>query len=271
METLIIVLIIIIIFIALLGRYDSGSPESRGIQGEAAVAAAVASSTRKGIYGQVFQNIYVPRNDGSTSEIDVVLVCTKGVFVFESKNYAGYIFGNEKNRKWTVSLYAGKSIMGIKTTKKHNFYNPIWQNKTHIKALQNMVKSTAPFFSIIVFSDRGELKNVTWDASRATILQTGRLKYYLRNVRETFPDVLDQDEVDRLAAIISQFTGKDESVRNAHLESIRKKSVDPEICPWCGGKLVIRTAKKGPNTGNQFYGCSNYPKCRYTRNMDKKS
>lgn len=27
----------------------------------------------------------------------------------------------------------------------------------------------------------------------------------------------------------------------------------------------MRTAKKSPNAGNQFYGCSNYPKCRYAR------
>lgn len=35
-------------------------------------------------------------------------------------------------------------------------------------------------------------------------------------------------------------------------------------CPRCGGKLVLRMAKKGSNTGNQFYGCSSFPKCRYT-------
>ena len=40
---------------------------------------------------------------------------------------------------------------------------------------------------------------------------------------------------------------------------------DPMICPRCGGKLVLRTAKKGENAGNSFYGCSNFPKCRYTK------
>lgn len=34
-------------------------------------------------------------------------------------------------------------------------------------------------------------------------------------------------------------------------------------CPRCGGKLVLRTAKKGSNSGNQFLGCSSFPKCRY--------
>lgn len=35
-------------------------------------------------------------------------------------------------------------------------------------------------------------------------------------------------------------------------------------CPKCGGKLILRTAKKGMNAGNQFYGCSSFPKCRHT-------
>jgi len=35
-------------------------------------------------------------------------------------------------------------------------------------------------------------------------------------------------------------------------------------CPRCGGRLVLRTAKAGSKPGSQFYGCSNYPICRYT-------
>lgn len=38
-------------------------------------------------------------------------------------------------------------------------------------------------------------------------------------------------------------------------------------CPRCGGKLVLRTAKRGDRVGKQFYGCSNYPRCNYTRNV----
>ena len=38
----------------------------------------------------------------------------------------------------------------------------------------------------------------------------------------------------------------------------------PKLCPKCSGELVERTAKRGPNAGNTFLGCSNFPKCRYT-------
>ncbi len=40
-----------------------------------------------------------------------------------------------------------------------------------------------------------------------------------------------------------------------------------ESCPKCGAQLVLRTARKGVHTGNSFYGCTNYPKCRFIKNV----
>ena len=42
-------------------------------------------------------------------------------------------------------------------------------------------------------------------------------------------------------------------------------------CPKCGSKMVLRTARRGYNIGNQFYGCSNYPQCNATIKYEKKS
>ena len=36
----------------------------------------------------------------------------------------------------------------------------------------------------------------------------------------------------------------------------------PPKCPKCGVVMVMRTASKGPQAGQQFYGCPNYPRCR---------
>ena len=142
MDSLILV-VVIIIAVAIAVWLKHESPESKGTYGEATVAAAASAEVHRGLYGRVLRNVYVPRDDGSTSELDVVLICVKGIFVFESKNYAGYIFGDEQNRKWTVSLYAGKNWIGAKTTEKHHFYNPIWQNKQTenrcLKLLQNAI------------------------------------------------------------------------------------------------------------------------------------
>ena len=48
----------------------------------------------------------------------------------------------------------------------------------------------------------------------------------------------------------------------------REDGTDPRSCPKCdNGRLYARTAKGG----NAFVGCSNYPDCRYTRNIDSES
>ena len=37
-------------------------------------------------------------------------------------------------------------------------------------------------------------------------------------------------------------------------------ATDVPLCPKCGIPMVQRTAKRGPNVGQSFFGCPNYPK-----------
>lgn len=46
---------------------------------------------------------------------------------------------------------------------------------------------------------------------------------------------------------------------------IRKPVPDFLICPKCQSEMVLRTATKGQNAGNQIWGCSRFPTCRGTR------
>ncbi|MGN0383295.1 MAG: topoisomerase DNA-binding C4 zinc finger domain-containing protein [Eubacterium sp.] len=72
------------------------------------------------------------------------------------------------------------------------------------------------------------------------------------------------------------FTQTSEEEKEKHVENIRNKhsrSVESNrnmmICPRCGNELVLRTVKRGENAGKQFYGCGNYPKCRYIRDINR--
>lgn len=222
---------------------------------------------RRDLYGYVLNNLYVVKADGGTSEIDMLLVCTKGLFVFESKNYTGWIFGDDKHKYWTVTLYAGKDWLGSRNVEKHKFYNPIWQNDSHIKHLRKLLGNTVPMKSVIVFSDRCELKKVI-NNSEARIIQTRNLKGYLANVRNSYPDVLSTEAVDSIYNQLLTYTDVDGVKKQEHLAYLKEQKNNPNRCPRCGGNLVVRTAKKGANAGKRFYGCSNYPKCRYTRNIE---
>lgn len=45
------------------------------------------------------------------------------------------------------------------------------------------------------------------------------------------------------------------------------ESVEVYPCPVCNAPMKLRTAKRGPKPGAQFWGCSRYPACKGTRNV----
>ncbi len=99
-------------------------------------------------------------------------------------------------------------------------------------------------------------------AAGAILITSGMFTQEAKTFARSKP--LDLVEGQQLAAMI-------DSVRNS--APIRKEpmvapkvtvSTEP-LCPSCGTEMVLRTAKKGSNASQQFWGCSNYPKCRGTR------
>lgn len=46
---------------------------------------------------------------------------------------------------------------------------------------------------------------------------------------------------------------------------INKPQRIPNLCPDCGGELILRVARQGKNVGKKFWGCSNFPKCKFTK------
>lgn len=217
--------------------------------------------------GKILRNVYLPKDNGETSEVDLIYTTQKGIFVFESKNYSGWIFGDEKNKNWTAML---------PNKKKNQFYNPIMQNKTHIKWMRNFVGEEIPLFSIIVFSERCELKKVSVESDDIKVIKRDLTYAAVRDIWDKNPDVVSNDKIEELYIKLKELTNVDKATKAAHIDNIEKKykatSVDYDhylICPKCGSKLVLRTAKKGENAGNQFYGCSAFPKCRYIQTVDQ--
>lgn len=238
--------------------------------------------------GKTLKNIYIPKDNGETSEIDLVYITQKGIFVIESKNYSGWIFGDANSQYWTSCLPNGD---------KNRFYSPLKQNRTHIKWLGNYMANFSsiniPLISIIVFSDRCELKKVPADSPEAIICKRENLYWRIRQIWDVFPDVISENDIEITYSILSKLTNVSEAQKQAHIDNINKnisrgysspmkQAATPSptvqivptqqqntvpLCPKCNSPLVLRTAKKGNNTGNQFYGCSNFPKCRYIQNL----
>lgn len=243
--------------------------------------------------GKVLRNVYLPKDNGETSELDVIFITQKGIFIFESKNYSGWIFGDEKSKYWTAML---------PNKQKNQFYNPIMQNRTHLKWMKSFVGEEIPLFSIIAFSERCELKKVAVYSEDVKVIKRDLTYATVRSIWDKNPDAVSDEKINDLYERLKVLTNVDAAVKAAHVENIERKykkssaenqkpheaettdsnneSSEAEtakenkevaapaelVCPRCGAPLVLRTAKKGSNAGNQFYGCSAFPKCRYIDN-----
>jgi Zn-finger domain associated with topoisomerase type I len=196
----------------------------------------------------LLKNLYLPA-DGKTTEIDLVMIHQRGIFVFESKNYSGWIFGDEEGLYWTQSL---------KGNVRNRFYNPIRQNANHIKYLAKYL-DIAPerITSCIVFSERCELKSVPVKHLGLLVVKRNELLKSLRRLMDDMPICYSEDDIIQMGRRLKQLTERPEAEKQRHIEAIQT------TCPFCGGRLVLRNGKYG-----SFYGCANYPKCRFTKKED---
>ena len=195
----------------------------------------------------VLKNLYVPYQ-GRTAEIDLVMLHEKGLFVFESKNYSGTITGTLDCQKWKQTM---------KDWKKYYFYNPVWQNQTHIRALSAYLGIPEEAFrSYIVFAERCELEKVPADTERFCIVRQPDMLKKLRADLAESQVSLSETEIFSFKGKLEPLTRVSEAEKERHVEAIRER------CPECGNALLLRKGRYGP-----FLGCSNYPKCKYTRDV----
>ncbi|MCG2730332.1 MAG: NERD domain-containing protein, partial [Acetobacterium sp.] len=201
----------------------------------------------------VYNNILLKTDYGMT-QIDHIVLSVFGVFVIETKNYQGWIFGNERENYWTQNIYG----------KKTRFKNPILQNYGHVKAIEHVFSDfeALKIIPIVAFSGRSELK-VTVNSEN--VIKFSHLNDQIRSYTSKIMtietvmkmgDVLVQNNIDSKENRIEHDTKIKTNLKNNNTK------IDNNSCPRCGGNLVNRNGKYGP-----FIGCSNYPKCRFTKKI----
>ena len=239
----------------------------KGKWGESKVS-WISDYAKLGDNSVTIRNLYLPWSDGRTAQIDQLIIAESGIYVIEVKNYKGWIFGNENNQYWTQVLstgYRGQSI-------KNKLYNPLKQNASHIYCLKkHLAGFNIPYYSIVVFSNDAEFKNVTISSDNAYVVHNASLKGILEGLHSQYKGSIAKEDISLIHNIIlnsSSVADRDNHVDNVK-NQIREKEerLENGLCPRCGSPLVVRTAKYGPNAGSKFLGCSRYPDCRYTHNL----
>ncbi len=95
--------------------------------------------------------LVVSQGSVGTTQIDHVVVSSFGIFVIETKNHAGWIFGNAYQRHWTQVIYRYKK----------KFFNPLRQNYGHIRAIEQLVRphySHIPIVGFVTFPSAERLQ-----------------------------------------------------------------------------------------------------------------
>lgn len=126
-------------------RYRIRTRQNRG---EASVQKVIVANFPPPKY-HLLNNITIPFQNGTT-QIDHILVSTKGIFVIETKNYSGWIFGDEQSKQWMQILYKVKN----------RFQNPIHQNFLHVKVIEQLLDflPKEQIHSLVVFTGIGQFK-----------------------------------------------------------------------------------------------------------------
>ena len=210
----IVIFLLIVSVIILLARILGGpyAFATKGAYGEYLVREAILKLSTD---NKILQNLYIPTRNGST-EIDVVWVSRKGIFVFESKNYSGWIFGSEETEQWMQIIY----------DERRQFYNPVKQNKTHIYALQRLIKEKTDYYNIIVFSNRCEFKELNIKSNNVFVINYNNIHELISAIWNNSEDMLSEDDVDRIYNFLGKYMAEnvDPSVIEEHDRYVQSKA-----------------------------------------------
>lgn len=181
-----------------------------GKVGELNIAASIdVVCHRAGKHYRILQNVYVPRG-GGTSEIDVLLLHETGIYVIESKNLSGSIYGENRYSQW-LRYKRNEEIPD-------QFPNPVRQNEGHIKALCHFLNIQAghiPVYSYIVFGNKANIEHVE-PVPTANIMSLWSLESRMLNSLNLLDPIIPPETIDRWHFMLQRCVNVSDAVKKAH-------------------------------------------------------
>lgn len=172
--------IIPVVFIVLFFKSSLG----KGLLGEMLVNFTLNARLDKQKY-HLIKSVILPTKDGTT-QIDHIVVSEYGIFIIETKNMKGWIYGNKKQKSWTQKIY--------KYTKK--FQNPLHQNYKHVKTIESALKvDCSKIFSVIIFVGDSTFKTKMPD----NVAHAGS---FIRHIKSKTDKIISQYEVNKILSTI---------------------------------------------------------------------
>lgn len=220
----------------------------RGWLGEKATTFRLWLSLNRDVYRR-FDHLILPSNKGTT-QIDHLIVSEFGLFIVETKNKKGWIFGSSDQPYWTQVIYGSK----------YPFQNPLHQTFRQKRILGKFLSLDESFIHTVVYFN-GDCK---FKSHFPPNVIRSSLGSYIKAFKTP---VFHIHQVDALVDMLEHHISVSTLTNRDHLHSLRTRHNSKAICPKCGSNLVERTVRNGVNAGTKFLGCSGFPKCRYSSDM----
>ena len=179
---------------------------SKGEMGERIVSLEAESLLDENKY-HLLNDVTLRTEDGTT-QIDHIIISMYGVFVVETKNMKGWIFGNPKQKTWTQIIYGDR----------YKFQNPLHQNYKHVKTLKSLLRlNSQQLHSVVVFVGGCDFKtempeNVTY------------LEGFIEYIESKQQPVLVESEVfEIIAKIVTERLKPSLETDRRHVKYLRNK------------------------------------------------
>ena len=220
-------LIVIVIFLALFSLWLS-QPSTKGMYGEFLVKRQLNKLAIR-FNGLAYHNLMFGEGDYST-QLDNLLITSKGVYVIEVKNYAGRIYGNQYQDQWQQTIkYVNtrrgrRGRMYTKThIEKNPLFNPIKQNQIHVNAIKRNILSIQglPIYNMVVFTNQTDLTNIEMKDDSSYVMNRRHLNRFVK----TFEQKLSSYPIELMrvdAEIKSKNTYSKVNLQN-HIQKIKNK------------------------------------------------
>lgn len=151
------------------------------------------------IYHKIIQNVILSKDEKET-EVDIILITCVGIYVIESKNFKGYIYGTDTEKIWTE---------WFSNDYKYHFDNPILQNQYHIEFMAHSLKLDLSYFrSYIVFGDDAKLQKITIqeeNKSKVVVINNKDLISKLIEDMHSRDIILSHEQIDKMYLDLKYF------------------------------------------------------------------
>jgi restriction system protein len=226
----------------------------KGKLGELKVHVGLSFLLDRKIY-RLVKNVTLPFG-GGTAQIDHLVVSPYGIFVIETKNVRGWIFGQPDQEQWTQVIYRFKK----------RFKNPLFQNNVHVEAVRKLLGlEPEQVHNVVVFAASCTIK--TYMPPEVVQGISGLVGF----IRARHDQLFTEDEIRYfIDCILSNrltpgFRTERTHARYAKQRKIVASTANPGIaCPRCGGPMIEQTNRR---TGEHFFGCRRFPRCKGVRSL----